>query len=294
MAEGELPPKGENREHKPSPGYWWLWDPGRIRPGVDHEQLQRYRRDLQIADVAGKLAIPQESLFRNETVATYVGVVRDVGAVMDGLYHQAPADGVARGSPLDRRFDYVCLLLKSTQGILCETLERDPITGDRIDGGDQPQGPAMPWNLADRVGEAVSAYTNWLLVEEDQTYEPKPHKNPTGLWLDPALSVFPHDPYAGRPEPQLDVVVGESWWYWGTPARERQDPEHLGRIRQEAERLGVAASEARTPATHAALTHLLTLADLTERTADTQRLPPAPGLDPAAQERFRRINPLLR
>jgi hypothetical protein len=69
----------------------------------------------------------------------------------------------------------------------------------------------MPWNLADRVGDAVSAYTEWTLVEQDRTYEPTPHEDPEGLWLDPSLNTFPHDPYAGRPEPQLDVVESEPW-----------------------------------------------------------------------------------
>jgi hypothetical protein len=48
------------------------------------------------------------------------------------------------------------------------------------------------------------------------------------------------------------------------------------------------------PANHAALTHLLALRDLAHRTGDTAHLPSAPGLDPEAQERFRRITPLLR
>src|SRR4051794_38504537 len=126
MAEGEEP----SEEHEGSRGSaagFYLWEPGRIQPGVSREQLQEYRRDFQIADWAARLSIPTESLLLNNTVATYVGMVRDVGAVIDGLEFQSYADGVKRGSPLHHRFDVAAVLLTNAHAILMETLERDPI-----------------------------------------------------------------------------------------------------------------------------------------------------------------------
>src|SRR3954471_8190083 len=114
MTEGELPPS----EKKPGSAGSYLWEPGRIQPGVDRSQLQEYRRDFQIADWAGRLAIPTDSLLLNETVATYVGVVRDVGAVIDGLEYQWRDDGVKPDSSLARRFGAAAALLSSVHALL--------------------------------------------------------------------------------------------------------------------------------------------------------------------------------
>jgi hypothetical protein len=209
MGEGEtLSGEGEN---KPAVPRKYLWEPGRVQPGVDHQQLQEYRRDFQIADWAARLGIPTESLLLNETVAAYVGVVRDVGAALDGLEYQWRDDGVKPGSNLSQRFDVAALLLKNAHAILRETLECDPVSGVRLDGGEHPQGRATPWMLALDISEALSPY-GWWLSETDETNEPRPRRDPEGIWHDPARDVLPRDPYAGRPEPQRAVVAEDAWW----------------------------------------------------------------------------------
>ena len=126
-----------------------------------------------------------------------------------------------------------------------------------------------------------------------------------GLWLGDVTE----DDYPLTGRQSWDAEPYEDWWTVPDASVERNDPEHLVALAEEARRQGRPDDEFRGDpvlrsmitederrrdlAERSMLTRLVYGRQLIEETTNLADLPPAPGMTPPAQERLTRVAPLM-